>query len=65
MAFGWIGATSAFASVVRKADRSQVTSPSLALRTEVQFVQIPTKWATDGLLRHDRRCAPIRQSLPA
>src|SRR6478752_3878803 len=35
--------TSALGSVVRKAKRSLVVSPSLTFRTEVQFVQMPAK----------------------
>jgi hypothetical protein len=35
-AFGWTGATIALGSVVRKAKRSFVVSPSLTLRTEVR-----------------------------
>ena len=37
--------TSAFGSVVRNAKMSLVVSPSLALRTDVQLVQIPAKQA--------------------
>jgi hypothetical protein len=43
MALAWIGATTAFASVVKKANRSLVVSPSLTFRTDVQRVQTPAK----------------------
>jgi hypothetical protein len=49
MAFGWMAPTSRFGSVVRKAKRSLVVSPSLTLRTEVQRVQMPAK-QTSGRL---------------
>jgi hypothetical protein len=35
MALGWMALTSAFGSVVKKANRSLVVSPSLTLRTDV------------------------------
>ena len=38
-----------FASVVRKPNRSQLASPSLTFRTQVQGVQIPAKAATGRL----------------
>lgn len=41
MALGCTRFTSAFGSQVRKPKTSAVTSPSFALRTEVQFVQMP------------------------
>src|SRR5271166_2599350 len=41
-----MGATIPFGSVVRKANRSFVVSPSLTFRTEVQRVQIPAKNAS-------------------
>src|SRR5450631_3492789 len=49
MAFGWIGATTAFGSVVRKAKRAFVVSPSLTFRTDVQRVQTPAKNASGRL----------------
>ena len=49
MALAWIGATIAFGSVVRKANRSFVVSPSLTLRTDVQRVQMPAKKASGRL----------------
>ena len=45
----WIGATIAFGSVVRKANRSFVVSPSLTFRTDVQRVQMPAKKASGRL----------------
>ena len=45
IAFGCSAPTSALGSVVRKANRSAVTSPSRTFRTEVQRVQIPAKQA--------------------
>jgi len=45
IAFGCSAATSAFGSVVRKPNRSQLISPSLILRTQVQSVQTPAKKA--------------------
>src|SRR5271165_5776719 len=44
-----MGATIAFGSVVRKAKRSFVVSPSLTFRTEVQRVQMPAKNASGRL----------------
>src|SRR4051812_14310186 len=41
--------TSRFGSVVRKAKRSLVVSPSLTFRTELQRVQIPAKQANGRL----------------
>src|SRR3712207_2512839 len=38
-----MAATVLLASVVRKPNRSQVTSPSFSFLTQVQFVQIPAK----------------------
>src|SRR5919112_2541213 len=38
-----MGPTTPFASVVRKANRSAFTSPSLTFRVDVQLVQIPAK----------------------
>src|SRR3712207_2184386 len=38
-----MGPTTPLASVVRKANRSALTSPSLTFRVEVQLVQIPAK----------------------
>ena len=49
IALGWIGATTAFGSVVRKAKRSLVVSPSLTFLTDVQRVQIPAKKASGRL----------------
>src|SRR5664279_3709927 len=49
MAFGWIGATTAFGSVVKNANTSVVTSPSLAFRTDVQLVHIPANTASGRL----------------
>ena len=49
MALAWIGATTAFGSVVRKANRSLVVSPSLTFRTDVQRVQMPAKKASGRL----------------
>src|SRR3954465_3317726 len=43
IALGWIGATTAFASVVRKLNRRCSNSPSAFLRTPVQGRQIPAK----------------------
>src|SRR3954467_10177090 len=37
--------TSAFGSIVRKAKRSLIVSPSLTFRTDVQLVQMPAKQA--------------------
>ena len=39
IAFGWIGATTAFGCLVRKAKRSFSVSPSLTLRTDFQRVR--------------------------
>ncbi len=48
MAFGWIAATSLFGSVVRKANRSLVDSPSFTFRTDFHCgVQILAKKASD------------------
>src|SRR5271166_3955372 len=44
-----MGATIAFGSVVRKAKRSFVVSPSLTFRTDVQRVQMPAKNASGRL----------------
>ena len=49
MALGWMGATTALGSVVRKAKRSFVVSPSFTLRTDVQRVQMPAKKASGRL----------------
>src|SRR5471032_1587064 len=49
IALGWIVATTAFGSVVRKANRSFVVSPSFIFRTEVQRVQMPAKNASGRL----------------
>jgi hypothetical protein len=49
MALGWIGATIAFGSLVKKANRSLVVSPSFTLRTDVHRVQIPAKKASGRL----------------
>jgi hypothetical protein len=49
MAFGWIGATTAFGSVVRNANRSFVVFRSFTFRTEVQHVQMPAKNASGRL----------------
>jgi hypothetical protein len=46
---GWIGATISLGSVVKKAKRSLVVSPSLIFRVEVHVVQIPAKKA-NGLV---------------
>ena len=46
MAFGWTAPTSSFASVVRKPNRSAVTSPSATFRVEVHVVQTPAKNAS-------------------
>src|SRR3954464_11696192 len=45
----FVGATTALGSVVRKAKRSLVVSPSLTLRTEVQRVHRPAKNASGRL----------------
>ncbi len=49
MALVWIGETSAFGSVVKKANKSFVVSPSLTFRTDVQRVQMPAKKASGRL----------------
>jgi hypothetical protein len=49
MTFRWIALTSAFGSVVRKAKRSLVISPSLTFRTELQHVHSPAKKANGRL----------------
>lgn len=46
MALGWMAPTSAFGSVVRKAKRSLVVSPSFTSRADVQRVQRPAKHAS-------------------
>ena len=43
IALGWMAPTSAFGSVVRKAKRSLVVSPSYTFLTDVQLVQMPAK----------------------
>src|SRR5258706_13715307 len=49
MALGWMAPTSALGWVVRKANKSAVTSPSFTFRTDVQLVQMPAKKATGRL----------------
>ena len=49
MASAWIGATITFGSVVRKANKSFVVSPSLTFLTDVHRVQIPANKASGRL----------------
>ena len=49
MALAWIGATTAFGSVVKKANRSFVVWPYFTFRTDVHVVQIPAKTASGRL----------------
>ena len=63
IALGWIGATSAFGSVVRNAKRSFVVSPSLTLRTDVQRVQTPAK--TRAVSPRRARTKPADEIRPA
>src|SRR5205807_2774144 len=49
IALGCTRPTSAFGSQVRNAKMSEVTSPSFALRTLVQFVQSPAKQVSGRL----------------
>jgi len=46
IAFGWIGATMSLGSVVKKAKRSLVVSPSLIFRIDVHVVHMPAKKAS-------------------
>jgi len=57
IALGWIGATTAFGSVVRKAKMSAVTSPSLARRTPVQGVHIPANTNSGSLSYIANQCS--------
>src|SRR6476619_13855 len=50
--------TSAFGSVVRKANTSLVVSPSLTLRTDVQLVQMPAKQTRERVSSSANQMSP-------
>src|SRR3954470_19770507 len=58
IAFGWMAPTSAFGSVVRKAKRSFVVSPSRTFRTDVQFVHVPAKHTSGRLSSSANQISP-------